>query len=1178
MAATTRQTNLLVQQDWKKVYQSFQNADFQSYDFETLRKSMIDYLRTYYPEDFNDFIESSEYIALIDLIAYLGQSLAFRTDINARENFIDTAERRDSVLKLAQLVSYVPKRNTAATGLLRIDSVSTSEGLLDSNGLSLSNVPIFWNDPGNDNWLEQMSIILNATLINSQLVGKPGNSKTIGSVVTDEYSINIVNNVLPVYSYQSLVENQNYRFEAVSSSTVDADNIYEREPKPQSVFNVLYRNDNLGNDSTNTGWFLYFKQGELRSLDFTLDQKLPDRVVNINVDNINDNDLWLYQLNTDGNYQELWSKVDNVSGTNVIYNKVTARKIYQVNSRAGDQIDLVFGDGSFADIPSGQFRLFYRVSNGQNYRIAPNEMKGVTVPLTYVSRVGRNETLTIRASLYYTVNNASTREALTDIKTKAPQQYYTQDRMITGEDYNILPFTKFNSILKIKSTNRSSSGISRYLDTIDVTGKYSSTNIFGQDGILYRRETVDSLDFIPLANGDIVGQLDDTINNTLLTDNYIAFSQFIYSKLRRFTTTDTDVNGSIFYAVWQQMTLATNQSTGFFCLNSSYISTINSATGTQYANVLATPPLKIGIASSNALKYVRPGAIIKFRASINNSVQPAYFNSLGEIKSGTPQSAGDRVYIYATVVNVTGDGTGGGILTKADTGPVTLSTFVPVGAYVEEIIPKIYNVISNDVLLSAVTLINSKKNFGIRFNEIMQVWELIQPQDLKLKQTTSTLISTDGYNAEFSEAYAGDTTSSSLDSSWIMTFVSSNYGYKIYYRQLNYVFESEQETKFYFDPKVRVYDSKTATVLSDQIRVLRSNPVPDGNSAIYEDKTYFIYKMIVDPDGRENTNKILIKFADSNRDGVPDNPDLFDEIVNPANNAGNTKYVYFKKTYNANNFVQYVPLDSNMVSVSYASQGDIVQAYNLYNDGQIFYATSENTFYDLSVTTTRGVISRVLTGSANGEKYLWLYGRSGLYFQYRHTSPANRRIDPSPNNIVDLYILTKGYATDYQAWIRDNSGKITKPYDTDVEQLRIAYGELENYKTISDTIIYNSARFKPIFGAKADPAMQATFKVVKNAEAVISDNDIKVSVISAINAYFDVTNWDFGETFYFSELSAYLHKQLSTKISSVVIVPKSPLLSFGNLYQINAEPDEIIISAATVNDVQIISAITSAQL
>ena len=70
MPAIIRQNSLLVNQDWTVLYESFRNADFQSYDFETLRKSMIDYIQLYYPENFNDFVESSEYIALIDLLAF----------------------------------------------------------------------------------------------------------------------------------------------------------------------------------------------------------------------------------------------------------------------------------------------------------------------------------------------------------------------------------------------------------------------------------------------------------------------------------------------------------------------------------------------------------------------------------------------------------------------------------------------------------------------------------------------------------------------------------------------------------------------------------------------------------------------------------------------------------------------------------------------------------------------------------------------------------------------------------------------------------------------------------------------------------------------------------------------------------------------------------------------------
>ena len=144
--------------------------------------------------------------------------------------------------------------------------------------------------------------------------------------------------------------------------------------------------------------------------------------------------------------------------------------------------------------------------------------------------------------------------------------------------------------------------------------------------------------------------------------------------------------------------------------------------------------------------------------------------------------------------------------------------------------------------------------------------------------------------------------------------------------------------------------------------------------------------------------------------------------------------------------------------------------------------------------------------------------------------------------------------------------------------MRTEFGSLENLKAMSDTIIYNTVKFKPIFGDKAISELRATFKIVKNPNITISDNDIKSQVITAINSYFDIANWDFGETFYFSELSAYLHNKLTPNVSSIIIVPSTGTAQFGNLYQINAEANEIIVSAATVDNVEIITAITAAQL
>ena len=286
MAKTTRQTAIFGVEDWKQIYQTYREADFQSYDFETLRKSFIDYIRLYYPETFNDYIESSEFIALLDVIAFMGQALAFRTDLNTRENYLDTAERRDSVVRLANLVSYTAKRNTAAQGYLKVFNVTTTENVIDYNGVNLSNVTVDWADPTNPDWQEQFTTIINAALVDSQRIGRPGNRQTILGVRTDEYAVNLVPGFLPVIPYNSTVDGISMPFEAITSTSVGRDYIYEPPPQPNTSFNVLYRNDQLGYQSANTGYFFAFKQGTLQNQDFNLAERIANRTVNINIEGV----------------------------------------------------------------------------------------------------------------------------------------------------------------------------------------------------------------------------------------------------------------------------------------------------------------------------------------------------------------------------------------------------------------------------------------------------------------------------------------------------------------------------------------------------------------------------------------------------------------------------------------------------------------------------------------------------------------------------------------------------------------------------------------------------------------------------------------------------------------------------------------------------------------------------
>ena len=1114
MAITTRQTSLLVQQDWKVLYQTFREADFQSYDFETLRKSMIDYIRTYYPEDFNDFLESSEYVALIDLIAFLGQSLAFRTDINARENFIDTAERRDSILKLAKLISYNPKRNLPGNGFLKFDSISTTESLTDANGLNLANKLITFNDGTNDNWQEQFTSVLNAALIDSQVVGKPGGSQLLNGITTDEYTVKMVTGLIPTFKFSSIVDGNSMNFEAVSATSSGQTYIYEKSPTASSNFNILYRNDNLGNSSPNTGYFIYFKQGALSATDFAITDSLPNRVVSFNFDNINNSDVWLYALDSQNVEQTLWSAVPAVSGVNIIYNNTEERNLYQVSTRANDQIDLVFGDGAFTNVPQGNFRLYYRTSNGTSYKITPDEMQNMAISLPYVSRSGRVETLSIRASLHYTIANSTPKESIEEIRAKAPQNYYTQNRMITGEDYNLFPYTQYSNILKIKSVNRTSSGVSRYLDVLDVTGKYSSTNIFAQDGWLYKQEFNGSFSFLWTSTSEIMGIIYNKVVPLLSTKE---LQHLYYSKYPRYTQDNI---------AWKTTQVNTSGSIGYF---------YNTFTGSPDS------PINLQLAQDN-LTYITIGSIVRFSAGPNS-----YFNNQNQIVVGTPGVDGDKLYIYSGVMNVNGS-------------TVTLGQRLPDGAVIDQIIPQFKNNFVPSLVTIMQNYIQTYRTFGLRYDAVDQAWAIIEQQNLSNSNTASS----------FSLEYAGDTSGQGLDDSWLIRLVYNGIDYSVTYRGLDYTFESKLETRFYYDERVKNYDPSLGLVIHDQIKVLKVNTQPDSTMPLGEDQIWYVYKNIIEPDGHQSTRRILVTFPDSNSDGVPDNPDLFENIVNPSFNT-EKKYVYLQQVNDPNRFIFTQVLDNSLVISTYITQGGIIRDIGLYEDGQLFYATSESVFYQLSIVKNQ----RSLT--VRTDIVAWT-GRQNLYFQYRHNSPNYRRIDPSPNNIMDLYILTKQYASDYQAWTNDSSDVIAEPAPPTNEELKIAYQDLENYKAMSDTIVYNSARFKPIFGSRATPALQAKFKIVKNPNIVISDNDIKASVISAINTYFGLNNWEFGETFYFSELSSYLHATLSPNIASIIIVPSDSASRFGTLYQINAEANEIIQSAATVGDVEVISAITAAQI
>jgi hypothetical protein len=204
-------------------------------------------------------------------------------------------------------------------------------------------------------------------------------------------------------------------------------------------------------------------------------------------------------------------------------------------------------------------------------------------------------------------------------------------------------------------------------------------------------------------------------------------------------------------------------------------------------------------------------------------------------------------------------------------------------------------------------------------------------------------------------------------------------------------------------------------------------------------------------------------------------------------------------------------------------------------------------------------------------------GRSDLKFRYIHAASAESRIDPSASNIIDMFILDRNYDSNYRSWLLDNV--ISKPLPPSSDELFVSFStNLNKIKSLSDEIIYHPVKYKVLFGAKAHDDLKAVFKVVKSKDKVLNDNDIKSRIVTSINQFFALENWDFGETFYFSELANYVMQQLAPDLSTFIIVPVQQSQTFGSLYEIKAESDEIFISGASVDNVEIIDAVTASRL
>lgn len=211
-------------------------------DFPTLRDSLINFAKTYYPNTYKDFSPASPGMMFIEQAAYVGDVLSYYTDYVFKESMMLAASERKNIINHAWYLGYKVKPVRAASGYINLYQLCPSA------------------DDGSGNYYPDPNYMLTIKE-NSQFSNNVGSYYILSSTV--DFSINSANSprIDSVYSRNS--DGTPEFFLLQKEGTISAGQVYTKQvvvSEPTSFFTVQLEEPNVLGiidvvDSDNNKWY-----------------------------------------------------------------------------------------------------------------------------------------------------------------------------------------------------------------------------------------------------------------------------------------------------------------------------------------------------------------------------------------------------------------------------------------------------------------------------------------------------------------------------------------------------------------------------------------------------------------------------------------------------------------------------------------------------------------------------------------------------------------------------------------------------------------------------------------------------------------------------------------------------------------------------------------------------------
>jgi len=118
-------------------YGNDRNINYANRDFQGIKSDLMSYIRTYFPDTFGDFNETSTGMMLVELVAYVGDVLNFYIDEQFKEMMLPTVSERKNVINLARTLGYRVKPSVPSLVEIEVEQI------IPAMGDSLTRTPDF---------------------------------------------------------------------------------------------------------------------------------------------------------------------------------------------------------------------------------------------------------------------------------------------------------------------------------------------------------------------------------------------------------------------------------------------------------------------------------------------------------------------------------------------------------------------------------------------------------------------------------------------------------------------------------------------------------------------------------------------------------------------------------------------------------------------------------------------------------------------------------------------------------------------------------------------------------------------------------------------------------------------------------------------------------------------------